>query len=230
MAIISEITAASIPQVDSRKFVFLSVLLLLTVGTTALYPLFSSYVSDTENEGIFIFLALGWLSTAHVATTAFFYADRDFLPHAMALIVVGLGLHQMVLWPPRHEVQKIGQAIAEALGDANVADHNGYRFAAPFSAARFRFVHENDPGFPAAIIEEAHKLRPRFVLVTNTYKPLEQQVDTELPGYRKTLSWTYVHPLASFNERSAKNVIVLYERAGELNSLPNQHGSGAGKQ
>jgi hypothetical protein len=67
---------------DHRKVLFLTTLFLLTIGTTALYPMFASYVAAPESRNAFIFVALGWLSTAHVATTAFFYADRDFIPHA----------------------------------------------------------------------------------------------------------------------------------------------------
>jgi hypothetical protein len=80
MTDIAAITVGS----DYRKGAFLSSLFALTVGTTVLYPLFATQVTAQENRDAFIFLALGWLSTAHVATTFFFYADRDFLPHAKA--------------------------------------------------------------------------------------------------------------------------------------------------
>jgi hypothetical protein len=80
----TEISASSITVADHRKIAFLSTLFFLTVGTVVLYPLFNEFVSVPENRGLFIFLALGWLSTAHVATTAFFYADKEFLPHALS--------------------------------------------------------------------------------------------------------------------------------------------------
>jgi hypothetical protein len=48
--------------------------------------------------------------------------------------------------------------------------------------------------------------------VTNTYKPVEKQIDKELPDYRKILRLKYKHPMNSFNDRWAVNTIVLYQR------------------
>lgn len=72
------------PQVATRRSLFLIALLALTAATTVLYPLFGTYIASSEGRSNFIFISLGWLSTAHVATTAFFYADREFLPHALS--------------------------------------------------------------------------------------------------------------------------------------------------
>lgn len=133
---------------------------------------------------------------------------------AVAIIVAVAGLHATATLPFRHDVEKIGRKIAAVIEHSEVvADHQGYRFAAPFSKAHFRFVHENDPSFPNAITASVRAHDPTFVLVTDAYKPLIEQVEATLPNYRKVLELSYVHPAQSFNEQDKTTQIVLFQKA-----------------
>ncbi|MEQ1673325.1 MAG: hypothetical protein ABL893_20965, partial [Hyphomicrobium sp.] len=100
----SDVITTNVPQTESRRAFFLVTLFVLTIATTITYPLFGEYMSVSASYSNVIFLILGWFSTAHVATTAFFYADRDFLPHALSrpfryiyapLLVIGICI---VVW------------------------------------------------------------------------------------------------------------------------------------
>lgn len=160
-----------------------------------------------------------WAALAGASILLFFALFLDFRRLTLGLfatvagLVVVSGIEQVASFRPRHDLAKIGKLVAAKIGSSNVvSDHNGYRFVSAFSDAHFRFFHENDPLFPAGITSEAQRTHPPFVLVTNTYKPVEKQIDKDLPDYRKILRLDYWHPMNSFNDRLVANTIVLYER------------------
>jgi hypothetical protein len=160
-----------------------------------------------------------WAALAGTAVLLALVATFDIRKLALGVygVIAGLvavsGVQQITSFRPRHQLEKIGTRIGAIIGTSNVvADHNGFRFVSAFSDAHFRFFHENDPLFPAGITSEAQKTHAPFVLVTNTYKPVEKQIDKELPDYRKILRLKYKHPMNSFNDRWAVNTIVLYQR------------------
>ncbi len=105
----ADIGAAQDAYTGHRKLLFLSALLLLTTATVVIYPLLGNYLLTKDARSSFIFLALGWLSTAHVATTAFFYADKEFLPHAASRPIryiyapIGVVVASIVVWGLTHE-------------------------------------------------------------------------------------------------------------------------------
>ncbi len=60
---------------------FVVAIFVLTILPFLIFPFFGTYFASGEGRNNLIFIVLIWLGTAHVATTAFFYADRDFIPH-----------------------------------------------------------------------------------------------------------------------------------------------------
>lgn len=113
----SEISSVSLPRLShNRRYYFIATLFVLTIGTTIIYPAFESYVTHGRVNQHAPFVVLDWLSTAHVATTAFFYADRDFIPHiaarrgryiytplivlTLSVLIWGLAYDTPALWYP----------------------------------------------------------------------------------------------------------------------------------
>ena len=67
-----------------EKYLFIYCLIALTLSTVILMPLFPKFFRPTPENLHISFLVLGWLSTAHVATTGFFYIDSNFSSHIKA--------------------------------------------------------------------------------------------------------------------------------------------------
>lgn len=68
-------------SINLTKLAFIYGLLLLTLSTVILYPLFPNFFRPTAENAHVSYLILGWFSTAHVATSGFFYVDKQFIPH-----------------------------------------------------------------------------------------------------------------------------------------------------
>ena len=63
---------------QTQKYFFIFSLLGLTFLTLISIALFPSFFRPSVSNPHMSWLVLGWLSTAHVATTGFFYIDKDF--------------------------------------------------------------------------------------------------------------------------------------------------------
>lgn len=61
-----------------KKIFFIYTLLGLTFSTLISIALYPNFFRPTVSNPHISWLILGWLSTAHVATTGFFYVDKDF--------------------------------------------------------------------------------------------------------------------------------------------------------
>ena len=169
-----------------------------------------------------------WLSIACAAGAALWvlYSNRVGPRHlyvcllGAALVTTTFGLYE-VTKKRQDEMPRIGRAVAAEIdGKTIVSDHNTFRFVGYFTNAHFRFVPENDPGYPSDIVSQARALKADYIGVTNTYSNLEALVNQALPEYRKVAEYTYVHPKSFERLPKTKHVIVLYRRIDEPQSTP----------
>ena len=68
------------PRIGFKTY-FITALLLATLATVVLFPLFPKFFRPSASTPHLSYIILGWFSTAHVATSVLFYIDKDFLPH-----------------------------------------------------------------------------------------------------------------------------------------------------
>lgn len=80
----SEVTISARPAEGLTRVLFLSALFICTIGTVVVFPLLGDRLTSAEYQQNSLILLLGWFSTAHVGVTAFYYADRDFIPHILS--------------------------------------------------------------------------------------------------------------------------------------------------
>jgi len=131
---------------------------------------------------------------------------------AISAATIMFGLLELSI-PRGREAATIGQEIDKLTrGSFVVGDHNAFRVAGYFTNARFAFVHENDPGFPNLIIEQAVALQPEFIVVTDSYSNLGSMVRRRLPNYDLVLEREFENPPSYFRRRSVAHPIYVFER------------------
>lgn len=139
--------------------------------------------------------------------------------YAMMSVTIVSGLVQVTTQPKERDAYEIGEAIGRLLdGKTVVSDMNGFRFAGYHTNARFRYFQENDPEFPQGIYDEARRLHPDFILVTDSYGKISPEIPQRFPDYKLVASYRYSHSPKRFDYVAADHAIFLYRRVEGSNA------------